>query len=131
MKMNDDTCRPEDIYCDALRELYKMFVSPEHRYLWYDSSEKSDADAKIMYLESATLHDEGLVLEPFPMTDIELASFKYERIDLVLKDCERGRCKEYTCSIRVDAVTARGISKEELLERHKLRFVNETELKDF
>ena len=127
MEMNNDIGRPEEITCDALWELYKMFEGPEHRYLWYGGYEKSEADEKIMCLESATLHDGGLELEPLDLTDIELAVYKMEWIDLVLRYLDNGEEKKYTCSIIVNALKENNIRKEDLLARNKLRIALETE----
>lgn len=129
MMMNDAICRPKEITCDGIWELYKTLEGLKNRYLWVDLLEKAEADEKLTYLEKVTLGEDGMIYEAPDSMGIELPYSKDEWVQLVLKDVENGKSKRIICKIKVNALRNVQVSPEELLKRNHLRIAEVDDLK--
>ena len=128
MEMNDAICRPKEITCDEIWELYKLLECLDKRYMWYDARDKGYDNEKLYYLETVTLGDDGIVYEaPDPM-GMQFPYSKNEWVELVLRDIENGKEKRCTCRVTVDALDKNDKSVDELLDMHQLRVAKEDEL---
>ena len=128
MKMNDASCRPKEIACDGIWELYKTLEGLEKRYLWYDRLEKAQENEKLMYLDQITLGEDGMVYEAPDSMGIEFPYSKDEWIAFNLKNFENGKMKSYYVKIKVNTLREPDVTPEELMERNKLRIPQEEDI---
>ena len=105
-----------------------MLEGLEKRYLWTDMLENPEKDEKLMYLESVTLGEDGVVYEAPDCMGIEFPCSKDEWIRLVLKDYENGKVKRYFVKIKVNSLWKNEVSPDELLKRYNLRIPGEDDL---
>ncbi len=126
----DDKDRPEEITSDEIWELYKRFECLDQKYVFYDRCDAPHDKEELFYVVMTEIGDDGIVYEAPDNMGLQLPYSKNEWVELSLENITNGRKQKETVRIRVNTLSKKRLSVDELLRINHIRIPADEDLKD-